>query len=185
MTISSVAISRQSLWKLMELLSIICWIYLLREAVVQRCSVKKVFIEISQNPQENTCARASFLLKLHFLISDCFCDTTRNKHPLKKLFLHHFEWVLLHEDRVRFIKMKAFTQQARSNNEPSVLTLDLLRYFENNKNFSSKSNPLLLPNFLYLPLGTISENLMNKFREKSISDDFWSENAPFTRFWVS
>ena len=30
------------------------------EAVVQRCSVKNVFLEISQNPQENTCARVSF-----------------------------------------------------------------------------------------------------------------------------
>ena len=34
------------------------------EAVAQRCSVKKVFFEISQNPQENTFARASFLIKL-------------------------------------------------------------------------------------------------------------------------
>ena len=34
------------------------------EAVVQRCSVKKVFLKISQNSQENTCARASFLIKL-------------------------------------------------------------------------------------------------------------------------
>ena len=34
------------------------------EAVVQRCSVKKVFLEISQNSQQNTCARASFLIKL-------------------------------------------------------------------------------------------------------------------------
>ena len=29
------------------------------EADVQRCSVKKVFLEISQNSQENTCARHS------------------------------------------------------------------------------------------------------------------------------
>ena len=29
-----------------------------------RCSVKKVFLEISQNSQENTCARISFLIKL-------------------------------------------------------------------------------------------------------------------------
>ena len=29
------------------------------EAVVQRCSVKKVFLEISQNSQENACARVS------------------------------------------------------------------------------------------------------------------------------
>ena len=34
------------------------------EAVVQRCSVKKVLLKISQNSQENTCARASFLIKL-------------------------------------------------------------------------------------------------------------------------
>ena len=30
------------------------------EAFVRRCSVEKVFLEISQNSQENTCARVSF-----------------------------------------------------------------------------------------------------------------------------
>ena len=34
------------------------------EAVVRRCSVKKMFLNISQNSQENTCARCSFLIKL-------------------------------------------------------------------------------------------------------------------------
>ena len=34
------------------------------EAVVQSCSVKKVFLEISQNSQENACSRVSFLIKL-------------------------------------------------------------------------------------------------------------------------
>ena len=34
------------------------------EAVVQRCFVKKVFLEISQSSQEDPCARASFLIKL-------------------------------------------------------------------------------------------------------------------------
>ena len=34
------------------------------EAVVQRCSVKKMFLEISQNSQENICSRVSFLIKL-------------------------------------------------------------------------------------------------------------------------
>ena len=33
------------------------------ELVVQRCSVKKVFLQISQNSQENACARVSFLIK--------------------------------------------------------------------------------------------------------------------------
>ena len=34
------------------------------KAVTQRCSVKKVFLEISQNSQENTCARVSLLINL-------------------------------------------------------------------------------------------------------------------------
>ena len=37
------------------------------EAVGQRCSVKKVFLEISENPQESTCARVTFLIKLQAL----------------------------------------------------------------------------------------------------------------------
>ena len=38
--------------------------YQFQEAVAQRCYVKKVFLEISQNSQENTYARVSFLIKL-------------------------------------------------------------------------------------------------------------------------
>ena len=34
------------------------------ETVAQRPSVKKLFLEILQNLQENACARASFLIKL-------------------------------------------------------------------------------------------------------------------------
>ena len=34
------------------------------EAVVQRCSVKMVFLKNSQNSQESTCARVSFLNKI-------------------------------------------------------------------------------------------------------------------------
>ena len=37
---------------------IICLVLI--EAVAQGCSIKKVFLEISQNSQENTCARVSF-----------------------------------------------------------------------------------------------------------------------------
>ena len=45
----------------------LCPCYNLRnsvETVVQRCSVKKVFLEISQISQGNTCARVPFLIKL-------------------------------------------------------------------------------------------------------------------------
>ena len=37
------------------------------EVVVQRFPVKEVFLEISQNSQENTCARVSFLIKMQVL----------------------------------------------------------------------------------------------------------------------
>ena len=34
------------------------------ETVAQRCSARKMFLEISQNSQENICARVSYLIKL-------------------------------------------------------------------------------------------------------------------------
>ena len=43
------------------------WASMIIEAVVRRCSVKKVFLEILQNSLENTCARDSFLIKLQAL----------------------------------------------------------------------------------------------------------------------
>ena len=37
-----------------------CFFFLDPETVVQKCSEEKVFLEISQNWQENACARDSF-----------------------------------------------------------------------------------------------------------------------------
>ena len=61
------------------------------EAVAQKCSVKQAFLEISQNSQENTCARVFFLIKLQAsalqlylketlaqVFSCKFCDISRN-----------------------------------------------------------------------------------------------------------
>ena len=51
------------------------------EAVIQRCSVKKVFLEISQNSQENTCARVFFFIKKETLaqVFSCeFCEISKN-----------------------------------------------------------------------------------------------------------
>ena len=39
---------------------------LLVEAAVQKCSVKKLFLKISQNSQENSSARVSFLIKKNY-----------------------------------------------------------------------------------------------------------------------
>ena len=51
----------------------------LPEAVVQRCSVKRLFLEISQNSQENACARVSFLIKLQGL-GEIFKNTFFTEH---------------------------------------------------------------------------------------------------------
>ena len=56
------------------------------EAVVQSCSVKKIFLETPQNSQENTCARVSFLIKLQVFqvptlvqVFSCeFCEISEN-----------------------------------------------------------------------------------------------------------
>ena len=45
------------------ILAVAIWLALI-EAVARRCSVKKVFLEVSQNSQENICAKDSFLIKL-------------------------------------------------------------------------------------------------------------------------
>ena len=37
---------------------------ILEEAAQKKCSVKKFFLEILQNSQENTCTRESFCIKL-------------------------------------------------------------------------------------------------------------------------
>ena len=42
------------------------------EAVVWKCSVGKVFLEISQNSQENTCAIVSFFNKVAGFWHRCF-----------------------------------------------------------------------------------------------------------------
>ena len=50
-----------------------------KEAVVQRCSVKKVFLEISQNSQENTFARVSFLKSCRPEVFSCeFSENSKN-----------------------------------------------------------------------------------------------------------
>ena len=70
------------------------------EAVTRSCSVKKVFLKISQNSQENTCA-SSFLIKLQTsgnfikkealvqVFPDEFCEIFMNT-----FFIEHIQWLL-------------------------------------------------------------------------------------------
>ena len=55
------------------------------EAVPQRCSVKKVFLEISQKSQENICARVSFFIKLQALGLQLY-----KKETLAQVFSYEF-----------------------------------------------------------------------------------------------
>ena len=48
-----------------------------RGEVAQRCSVKKVFLEIPQNSHENTCVGVSFLIKLQVLA----CNFIKKETP--------------------------------------------------------------------------------------------------------
>ena len=72
--------------------------FLVPEAVAQVCSVKKVFLEILQNSQENTCVRVFFSIKffkketLAQLLYSEFCNFV----ILRALFFtEHLWWVLL------------------------------------------------------------------------------------------
>ena len=62
------------------------------EAVVQSCYIKKVFLEISQNAHENTCARVSFLIKL--LWHRCF-PVSFAKFLRTPFLTEHLRWLLL------------------------------------------------------------------------------------------
>ena len=76
---------------------------ILPEAVAQRCSVKKVFLEISRNSQENTCVRVSFSIKLQAEVCNfikkrlwyrCF-PVKFVKFPRTPFLKEHFRWLLL------------------------------------------------------------------------------------------
>ena len=69
--------------------------------VIQRCSVKKLFLENWQNPQENTCATVSFLIKfqdsgLQLYLKETLVQVFSSEiyEILKNTFLHRtfFTW---------------------------------------------------------------------------------------------
>ena len=73
------------------------------EAVVRRCSKKRVFLEMSQNLQENTCATESFLIKSQAP----GCNFIKKEPPNRcipvnfakflrtPIFTKHLRWLLL------------------------------------------------------------------------------------------
>ena len=84
----------------------------------RRCSIKKVFLEISQNLQENTCARVSFLIKLQ-----AWPTTLLKKRLWQRCFPVNF---------VKFLRRPFFTEHLRW-----LLLKTLLRIFEQTNFFIS------------------------------------------------
>ena len=88
---SSVSISLQNV---LGLTLVLCIVF--TEAVAQRCSVNKVFLETSQNSQKNTCARVSFLIKLQASVSKFIKKETLAARFLRTpFFKEYFRWLLL------------------------------------------------------------------------------------------
>ena len=76
--------------------------FLYGESLAMRYSGKKGLLKISQNSQENICARVSFLVKLQAktvktLILVLFCEFLRTPFFFVH-FLHVLRWLLLHTD---------------------------------------------------------------------------------------
>ena len=74
--------------------------YIYTEAVAQRCSVKQVFLEISQNLQENTCARVTFLIKLTKRLWHRFFPVNFAKFLRTSFFTKILRWLLLFISRL-------------------------------------------------------------------------------------
>ena len=80
-----------------------------KEAVAQRCSVKKVFLKIFQNSQENNWAKVSFLIKLwaYFVKKASlaqvfpweFYEISKNT-----FFAEHLRWLLLFKHPAYFYR---------------------------------------------------------------------------------
>ena len=84
------------------------------EAVVRTWSVKKVFLEISQNSQENTCARVSFLITLQAQSATLLkmrpwrrCFPVNFVKFLRTLFATtHLWWLLLKRTKMKILLCK-------------------------------------------------------------------------------
>ena len=88
-----------------------------QETVIQMCSVKKVFLEISQDSQKNTCARVSFLIKLKAPLT-LFKKRLWHRSFLVKFlrtpfYKDHFWWLLLHLDSEKSIEGAITTATTR------------------------------------------------------------------------
>ena len=80
------------------------------QAVAQRCSWKRVFLEISQNSQENICARVSFFNKVaglgHAFWFELKIVTCQISKPTNLKNYHASFWNKINEDTVANLTKK-------------------------------------------------------------------------------
>ena len=97
-------------------------------AVAQRCSVKKMFLEIKQNSQENTCVRVSFLIKLQTSALKFWhrCFPMNFAKFLRTPFLkeHHW-WLLLKIRLIHFMPLDSFSTPWKL--QKNLLSYDVFR----------------------------------------------------------
>ena len=106
--------------------------FVFQEAVAQTCSVKKVFLEISQNSQENTCARDSFLMKLqcNFIkkealaqVFSCeFCEISKNTFLYRTTLVAASVFLLLSFFRFILMSYRNISQFFESPDTPLETT---------------------------------------------------------------
>ena len=105
------------------------------EAVVQRCSVKKLFLEISQNLQENTCAslflnkvvRPVTLLKKR--LWHRYFPVNFPKFLRTPLFIEHIWWLLLEVNKLQWQLQTHKTEHIKALWETTLLDPVVLRSF--------------------------------------------------------
>ena len=92
----------------------------LSQAVARGCSVKKVFLDISQNSQENTCARVSFLIKLQVEA----CNFIK-KETLAQVFFCEFYEISKTLPQVFFCEFYEISKNTFSYRTPPVAASEL------------------------------------------------------------
>ena len=74
------------------------------EAVAQTCTVKKVFLEVSQNSQENTCGRGSILIELQASVFNSLFPIIKvGLSPSKNIFGYLLDWKPFKSDEKCFL----------------------------------------------------------------------------------
>ena len=140
------------------------------EAVAQRCSVKKLFLGISQNSQENICANVSLLLKFEAKVGNFISkETLAQVFPVNfakfgrtPFLTEHLWWLLLVLQNRCFYKTPDIHQKISELKSLFNTVTGLKAHNFNKKRPQHKCFPVNITKFLRIPV------LLN-----SPSDRFW------------